>query len=88
MPRPPQSWTAEELARDVAVPRNRFVVEGLAALEREREAYAAWVESVPPKGSALAGSPCAPREQDLSQIWRREFLLPARAAVDRTGRRR
>lgn len=45
MPRPPQSWTPDDLARDAAESRRRFVSERLAALERERTAYSAWMET-------------------------------------------
>jgi protein tyrosine phosphatase (PTP) superfamily phosphohydrolase (DUF442 family) len=44
VPAPPQSWTADELERDAAASRRRFVDARLAALEREREAYDAWIE--------------------------------------------
>lgn len=40
MPRPPQAWTRDELARDAATSRRLFVDERLAALERERDTYA------------------------------------------------
>jgi len=69
--------------------RRRFNADRLAALEREREAYAAWGREQPAlwqRSRRLAVR--APREQDLSRFSHREFLLAARAAVDRPERRR
>jgi len=50
MPRPPQTWTLEELAADAAVSRRLFVDERVAALDEEQEIYdqavAAYSDSV------------------------------------------
>lgn len=43
MPRPPESWTADELARDAAESRRRFSDERLAALAREQAVYGSWM---------------------------------------------
>jgi XamI restriction endonuclease len=45
VPRPPQSWSPDELALDAAESRRRFVKERLAALASERRAYSHWVEA-------------------------------------------
>lgn len=43
MPRPPASWTEDELKRDAAEARRRFVKERRSALAREQKAYASWL---------------------------------------------
>lgn len=43
VPRPPASWTEDELTRDAAAARRRFVRERRAALAREKAAYAGWL---------------------------------------------
>jgi hypothetical protein len=44
MPRPPRSWTLEELKRDAAKARRHFVEDRRAALSREQALYSDWLE--------------------------------------------
>jgi hypothetical protein len=63
MPPPPQLWSADELARDAAESRRRFVAERSAALERERKVYAEWVARFASEARALLEA-----SDDLQQL--------------------
>lgn len=78
MPRPPGSWTLEELHEDAAEARRRFVKERRAALVRERDLYSDWLARYTAVGEKLLAETEDLRALAGPALEDREFLEFAR----------
>lgn len=78
MPRPPRSWTLEELKNDAAKARWIFVEERRAALSREQGLYADWLAHYRAIADDLLATSNDLRDLKGAVLERREFLEMAR----------
>ena len=78
VPRPPGSWSDQELSRDAAEARKRFVKERRSALKDEQKAYVGWLDAYASTVRGLLQASNDLRDLTGEVLERRDFLDLAR----------